>query len=423
MNAGSRALLFTVFEFLNKGISFLLIPVLTRYLTPQDYGVIATFLVFASFFAVFIGLSGHGAISTNYFRISKKRLAKYVSNVIFILFLSFSVMLLLVFLFSQQIQNKFGLPIEWQFATVLVALSQFVTLINLTLWVIEKKPINYGLYQTSQTLLFASISLFTVIALEMNWVGHLTSLLLATTSFALISMLFLYKRGYLKLSVRKLYIKDFLMFSIPMVPHQLGDWLRTQGDKLLIVTFAGTAATGIFSVGQQLALVMLILIVSLNKALYPSLFQVISKRPSFDDKKGVVKKSYQIAFGITVLGILGFFLTPLIFPYLLGERFQVASIVTQLIIIAMVFEAYYYLVVNYIFYVKKTRVLARITFSIAVFHILLSYVLIGVIGLDYQSIAYSMVLSSVTQFIFVWWYSNKVYPMPWNPLRWSRNVK
>lgn len=413
MKASSRVVLFTFFEFLNKGIPFLLLPILTRYLTPEDYGVISTFLVFTSFFAIFIGLSGHGAVDANYFRLAKKRLAKYISNVVFVLLISFSIILILILFLHQYIEDQFGIPLVWQLVALLVALSQFVTLINLTLWVIEKKPINYGVYQTSQTLLFATLSLFTVVALEMNWIGHLTGLAIAASGFGLISIFFLYKRGYLKLKLRKLYIKDFLMFGVPMVPHQLGDWLRTQGDKLLIVSFIGGAATGIFSVGQQLALVMLILITSLNKALYPSLYQILSAQPDIRQKKEVVKKSYQLALGITLVGVMGFILTPFFYPYLLGENFQTASLVTQLIIVAMVFEAFYYLVVNYIFYSKQTKTLAKITFSIALFHIFVSYVLIAILEFDYHAIAYSMILSSFIQFLLVWRFSNRVYPMPW----------
>lgn len=413
MNASSRVVLFTFFEFINKGIPFLLLPILTRYLTPEDYGVIATFLVFTSFFAIFIGLSGHGAVDANYFRLAKQRLAKYISNVVFVLLLTFSTLLIFILFLHQFIEEQFGIPFLWQVVALLVALSQFVTLINLTLWVIEKKPINYGLYQTSQTLLYATLSLFTVLALEMNWIGHLTGLAIASIGFGLISIFFLYKRGYLKLKIRKLYIKDFLMFGVPMVPHQLGDWLRTQGDKLLIVSFIGSAATGIFSVGQQLALVMLILIASLNKALYPSLYQILSAQPDIRQKEEVVKKSYQLALGISLVGVIGFILTPLVYPYLLGDKFQSASSITQLIIVAMIFEAFYYIVVNYIFYVKKTRGLAKITFSMALFHVLMSYILIVVLGFDYHAIAYSMILSSFIQFILVWWFSNQVYPMPW----------
>lgn len=413
MKASSRVVMFTFFEFVNKGIPFLLLPILTRYLTPEDYGFIATFLVFTSFFAIFIGLSGHGAVDANYFRLAKKRLAKYISNVIFVLLLSFLTLFILIFSLHQYIEEQFDIPFVWQLVALFVALSQFITLINLTLWVIEKKPIIYGTYQTSQTLLFATLSLFTVVGLEMNWIGHLAGLAIAASSFGLISIFVLYTRGYLKLKLRKLYIKDFLMFGVPMVPHQLGDWLRTQGDKLLIISFIGGAATGIFSVGQQLALVMLILITSLNKALYPSLYQILSAKPDIKQKKEIVKKSYQLALGIILVGVMGFILTPFFYPYLLGENFQSASLITQLIIIAMVFEAFYYLVVNYIFYSKQTKLLAKITFSIALFHIFVSFLFIAILEFDYHAIAYSMILSSFIQFVLVWRFSNHVYPMPW----------
>jgi len=413
MKAISRVVLFTFIEFLNKGIPFLLLPILSRYLTPEDYGVIATFIVFTSFFAIFIGLSGHGAVDANYFRLAKKRLAKYISNVVFVLLLSFSIILILILFLHHNIEDQFGIPFVWQLVALLVALSQFVTLINLTLWVIEKKPINYGVYQTSQTLLFATLSISAVVALEMSWFGHLAGLAIAASGFGLISIFFLHKRGYLKLKLRKLYIKDFLMFGIPLVPHQLGGWLRTQGDKLLIVSFIGGAATGIFSMGQQLALVMLILITSFNKALYPTLYQILSAQPDIKKKNEVVKKSYQLAFGITLVGVTGFVLTPFVYPYFLGENFQTASLVTQLIIVATVFEAFYYLVVNYIFYAKQTRTLAKITFPVALLHILFCYVLIAILKFDYHAIAYSMILSSFIQFLLVWIFSNRVYPMPW----------
>ena len=194
------------------------------------------------------------------------------------------------------------------------------------------------------------------------------------------------------------------MFGIPMVPHQLGDWVRTQGDKLLIVNFIGTAATGVFSVGQQLALAMLILITSLNKALYPSLYQILSSKPDADRKKLVVKNSYQIALSMVFIGVIGIILTPVFYPYLLGKDFQSASSITQLIIIAMIFESFYYLVVNYIFYEKKTAILAKITFSVALFHMTLSYFVVSILGADFYAIAYSMILSSFIQFLLVWWF-------------------
>jgi len=38
--------IYTLLQLINSGIPFLLLPVLTRYLTPEDYGMIATYNTF-----------------------------------------------------------------------------------------------------------------------------------------------------------------------------------------------------------------------------------------------------------------------------------------------------------------------------------------------------------------------------------------
>lgn len=409
----TNAVLFTVFEIVNKAIPFLMLPILTRFLTPNDYGLISIFIVFTSFFTIFIGLSGHGAINANYFKISKERLAAYISNVILILSFSLIIILAITLLFGERIFLAFDLPIEWQFAAVFTSFCQYLTLINLTLWVAEQKPANHGIYQISQTSIYALISITAVVFLDLEWVGHLSGLVISSGLFGIVSIYFLYLRGYLHLKFRRLYLKDFLLFSLPLVPHQFGDWLRIQADKLLLISILGVAATGGFSVAQQIAFIMLIIITSLNKSLYPVLFKILSAKPDEAKKRSVVKASYLLGIGVTIVCMLGVALTPLIYPYLLGDDFQNSIIITQLILVAMIFEAYYYIVVNYIFFHKRTKVLALITFSMSMVHISLSFIFVAIFNFGAEAIAVSMIISSFLQFLLVWVYSNRVYPMPW----------
>ncbi len=48
--------LYTVANFLTKGVSLLLIPFYTAYFTPSDYGVIDILVVFGAFFNAIISL-------------------------------------------------------------------------------------------------------------------------------------------------------------------------------------------------------------------------------------------------------------------------------------------------------------------------------------------------------------------------------
>jgi O-antigen/teichoic acid export membrane protein len=61
------ASVYTLTQAINSAIPFFLMPILTRYLTPTDYGIVAMFGVLLSFVAPFTGLSIHGAIARQYY--------------------------------------------------------------------------------------------------------------------------------------------------------------------------------------------------------------------------------------------------------------------------------------------------------------------------------------------------------------------
>ena len=58
---------YTIIGFLNAGIGFLLLPVLTRYLTPSDYGVISLMNTYVLILMPIVGLSTSSFISVEYY--------------------------------------------------------------------------------------------------------------------------------------------------------------------------------------------------------------------------------------------------------------------------------------------------------------------------------------------------------------------
>ena len=73
---------------LNAAIPFFLLPILTRVLSPADYGTIAMFGICLSIISAFTGLSVHGAIGVRYFQLNKEELAEYVVTCMGILVVS-----------------------------------------------------------------------------------------------------------------------------------------------------------------------------------------------------------------------------------------------------------------------------------------------------------------------------------------------
>lgn len=70
-----NSFVYTGSNIIRNAIPFLLLPVLTHYLTPTDYGVVATFEVLLAIAIVFVSLSMHGAVAVNFFQIENHTMA------------------------------------------------------------------------------------------------------------------------------------------------------------------------------------------------------------------------------------------------------------------------------------------------------------------------------------------------------------
>lgn len=397
-------------QLVNSGIPFLLLPILTRYLTPEDYGMIATYNTFVGVLSVFVGLSMSGAVGVSFFHLKQEELKKYIGNVFNILLITISLVLLIVMLFQPILIERLKLPVFWLYIAILVAWMQMITAINLTLWRSQQKAKPFAFYEMSQTLFNISLSLFLIIGLHYGWEGRVAGTAMAAIIFGLLSIVFIYKRGYAALNYSVEYMKDALTFGIHLIPHQMALWMRSGVDILLITSLVGVSQTGLYSVGFQFGMVVGIFAHAFNNAFSPYLYEKLQNITP-EIQKNLVKFTYIYFVGIVIfaMALSTFFIWLL--PYFLGEKFQGASEYIYWISLAYAFQGMYLMVVNYIFYAKKNHLLSMVTTSTSVFHVVLSYALIhhyGAVGA-----AYASVVSFFLTFVLVWRISGRVVEMPW----------
>ena len=403
--------IYLIGDLINKAVPFLMLPILTKYLTPSDYGIISSFGAFVGFLSIFIGLSLHGAINVNFFKLSHKDLKVYIVNALIILLVSTTIVAFIVFIFDNQISSYLLLDNEWLYLGILVSLSQFITLFNTTLWIADEQPKAYIFYQLSQTILISTLTIVLIIGYSLDWKGQVISLIIGSISFGLISIRFLYKRDYLLFKYNKKSIKSLLNFGIPMIPHQLAGWMSSYGDRIIIISILGASATGVFSVGYQIAMIMAVLTSAFNKVWSPYLYKKLSANPTQKEKIKIVKFTYLYFISIFLLvGVLYLF-SKFLFIYIIDKKFIEAEQFVIYILIANAFNGMYLMVVNYIFYVEKTKILAYITFSISLLHLTLSFTFINLYGV--LGATYSQIISSSLTFFAIWYFSNRYYKMPW----------
>ncbi len=405
-----NASIYTLANIIKNAIPFILLPILTRYLSPADYGRVSTFQVILGVMVVFVGLNMNGAISVNFFRMKPEGFRVYIGNIFFILFFNAVIIFIIVQFFKSSLSHLIKFPEIWLSITVVAAFFQFITLIVLVIWQVEQRPLPYGFFLISQTIVNVVLSLLFVIYFDWRWEGRLLGILTAITIFSLVGLFIIRKRKYVTFSLNWIYIKDALTFSIPLIPHALGSLIIVGIDKIFINSMINVAATGIYTVGYQIGMIVGILATAFNQAWVPFLFEKL-KSDRNTSKLRIVKFTYCYFIIIIFIALLLSLIAPYLLRIFIGKYFQQASQYVTWIALGQAFNGMYYMVVNYIFYVKKTYLLAWVTFFSAGINMLLNYYLItanGAIGA-----AQATTITFFICFVLVWGLSAYVYKMPW----------
>jgi O-antigen/teichoic acid export membrane protein len=396
-----------------------MMPILTRYLTPTDYGIVAMFAVLLGIVNPFVGLSLHGAISVRYFEKQETDLPKYIGNCFLILTVSSILVAMVMLLFAGQISKLSAFPQEWLWSVIFIATAQFMGFVLMALWQVENKPVRYGIFQNLQTIVDISLTILLVVGLGKNWQGRIEAQAITMAFFAMASGFLLYRGGWLKLKYDRPSIDNALRFGIPLIPHALGGMLIVQTDRMFLVNMAGVATAGIYTVGYQFGSIIELVASSFNQAYAPWLFRHLSE----DDpaaKRRIVKLSYIYFVAILCFAVGLSLAVPWFLTFFVGKNFVGAGKYVFWIALGYACNGMYYMVANYIFFAGKTAVLARLTFVTALLNIAFNYLLIklnGPIGA-----AQASALAFFISFILTWILSARVYEMPWSLKRTSDNA-
>lgn len=401
---------FLVANILNAMIPFLLLPILTRVLTPSDYGVVAMFAIFLAFTNTLVGLSVHGAINVQYFKMDTVRFSQYLTGCLLLLISSEIFVFLLVLLFGAYFEDLIGIPYKWMLIGVITSFFQFLITIRLATWVVLGNAFHYGVFQVSNTSLNTIISLALIFMLGLTWTGRLLGQVIAIVIFGVIAFVLLTKQGLVKKAIYwKIDMVDALKFGIPLIPHTIGAFVIYNVDRAILSNTLGVASVGIYMVAIQLGQVMGLVVESYNKVYSPWLMKELTNTDV--NKEKIVMYSYFSMFIIVGFGVIWSIVARFLLPIVAGREFQEASSLIFYTSMGFSLTGLYYLVTNYIFYAKKTKLLAMITFFCALINIPLAYMFIHFYGLKGAGIGF--VLIQLLFFLMTWMLAAKVHPMPW----------
>lgn len=398
----------------NRAIPFLLLPILTRYLTPDQYGMLALFQVCLIFLTPLVDLNISQNIARKFFKLSKDDLAKYVSNILLVLLSSFSIVLALTAGVVLVTDNVLAIPEKWLMVIPVMALMNMVNKCNLVILVQERKPFQFGLFEIGSAIVNTAVSLVLVIGYHQGWQGRSSGLLVTSIVLGIIGFGYMQKRKYVLPSIDLSSVKEILAVSMPTIPHVLGIVLIGFSDRLFVNWLVGTSAVGLYDVGYKIGMITMIVSDAFMRTWSPWFFEKISSNDQ-DTKLTIVRRSYLFIIGLLLLAGFVTIGAHLVFPYLLDEAFSSADVFVMWIALAYAIRGIYQLMLLYLLHLGRMKFLPLNTSVAVVVNLVLNYYLItanGPVGAAQASLVAFSVMSLGT-----WWYAHRIHRMPWFSIR------
>lgn len=400
--------IYTIANLLNSAIPFLLLPVLTRYLSTEGYGVLTNFNSLIGLLIPFVSMNLMASLQVIYVK-KHQQIGAYVSTGMFVM-LGLTLVFTLVFLgFSKPLAKLTGVPTSFVIFAALYATYQNVVEVLLSVWRMEDRAIAFGVFRILRTCVELGIALILIIVFGRSFDGSIHALSYSYGIGALVALGILYKGGYLKWTFEKEHARHLFAYGAPLIPHVLGSVVVMYSDKLAITQYQGLSSNGIYSAGFMVGQAIGLLQNSFNQAWVPYVFNGL-KSGEERTKRTIVKWTYIYIIGILAITVLFYLCTPLIF-YFLGKDFQDGLSLVLWIALGFAFNGMYKMVGVYFFYAEKTQFIAGISIFTAIVNAFL--VIWAVPRYGYTGAAISTMTAFFIQFVLTWIWSTRVIKMPW----------
>jgi O-antigen/teichoic acid export membrane protein len=400
---------FFVFNALNSAVPLILLPFLTRHLSPEHYGILSVYTTISAILSAFVGLSSNSMISIKYFYLNTKEFYQYISSVLTILFSSLLLVILVLFVFQKPIFNLTRLEFKWVFLAAIFSSFQFISQIILSIWQSSGKAYLYGLFNFSFILLNLFLSYILISFFNYGWEGRVIAQLFIGFIGALIALFYLFSKKVKFYNLK--YVKEVIKISLPIIPHSLAGTIFNFADRLIINRFLTSSNLGIYTIAFQLGSGVNIITDAYCKSLMPFVAEKI-KEDTIEGYIDLTKVFIYSFIASILIFILSFLFLQFIFEFVVpNPEYLFAKSLIIYFLIGNIFHALYYNFVDVLFVFQKTKIIATITIGTSITSLLLSYLLIQTHGL--LGIIYVYIFNRGIILLLTFYFSSRLVNYPW----------
>ncbi|MFD1173227.1 lipopolysaccharide biosynthesis protein [Oceanobacillus picturae] len=400
----SNSILYVLGSMMTPALGLIMMPIYTNYLSPAEYGTMTTIQTLSGMFQLFLLLSLHGAVTRFFYDYlnDKERQKEYLGSIFTFVFIFSTFLSLLLLIFHNSIGSLLfsNIPINPYFF-YLVGLSWTSSLfaLPLALWRAEEKAGLFVLANITKSILIMIVASFLIIVVGLGAEGVLLAHFIISVIFVITS--FTISRKSLKINLKSTYIKNSLIFSIPLLPHVASGWIIKSSDRVILEKFVDLGELGFYSLAAQVATVLSLFYTGVNSALVPRYTRLRKEGKNVKAKK--LLRLFTVIIIIT--GVLSIPAAIFAVNLLMSSNYNDAMSYIPVLIIGEIIKGFYFIPVARLFYTKSTKSIATSSTIAAIANIMFNFLLIPYIGA--YGAAVSTIIAELIRFTLIYLASKK----------------
>ena len=375
----SHTLIYIVGSVIGPAIPFLLLPIMTRYLSPSDYGILSILTAFQSFSLYLISFNQHSSYTRFYYQYPEKKSQSLMINCLLIITGVFAVLLTFLWVTGNFYKNIILVNKSWIYIVLFIAYFSALELLLKTHMQMKKRPIPYVLISFGSAAFVAFITVYFVIIKGQKWEGKIYALIIYYIVFSIVFFLYLCFGKQFNLKPKLNISLESIKFGAGLIIGTIAIWGINLMDRFFISSYGSMDDLGKYTVGFQYGYIVFILIAALGKAWGPYFWENFLRNGK-DGKELIIIYSKYILIVVILLTSLVIIIGPVILKLMVDEQYYGAEKYLKWIAAGYGIQGLQIIFIQYIVLHKKTLFLSIVSIVTLTLKMFISYFLINEFG-------------------------------------------
>ena len=361
-------------KFSTQLVSFLCLPIYTRYLLTEDYGLIDLYITLISLLIPFVNIR-LDVVAFRFlsdYRNNNEKKKSCINNIFSLLFVSVIISTILCIIVSFFLNIKYF----WLALLNLIISSISVVVLQMLRGLNKNKNYSIACAISSLTLLLSTVIFIIILHMDAK------SILLASSisNFLCICYCFyIIRPNIVNLkNAKNQETKSMISYAVPMIVDASSWWIVNVSDRGIITYFIGVAYNGIYSISCKFSNILNSVFLVFNMSWQEA---IISHKNDEDGEKYISKLGNGIISLFLTISILMISIIPIFYDLIIGNAYLSSKNYIPVLLLGNIFSVISTLVGSILVVYKQTKTIARTTFVAAIINIVINILFVKKFGL------------------------------------------